>query len=107
MGIAGYGLIIFFMVHYGFFVAIQSVFGFALFSSGNHQMIKEPFYILDNYEFILSLEGIKYALPAIIFMHLEKFIFDFLKNEKYLKFAPEDIMIKPYVRVFIQQFVVF
>ena len=67
---------------------------------------KEPFHIIDNYTTILNLEGIKYALPAILFMHLGKFIFDFLKNKKYLKFTPDDIMIKPYIRVFVQQFVV-
>lgn len=106
MGISGYGLILFFMFHYGFFIGVQSVFGFSLFSFGDKGLIKEPFFILDNYETILQLEGIKYALPAIIFMHLGKFIFDFLKNKKYLKFSTDDIMIKPYVRIFIQQFVV-
>ncbi|WP_347175494.1 DUF6498-containing protein [Polaribacter uvawellassae] len=106
MGISGFGLIFFFMFHYGFFVAIQSIFGFSLFSFGDNGLIKEPFYIFDNYAIILNLEGIKYALPAIIFMHFGKFIFDFLKNKKYLKFSSDDIMIKPYVRVFIQQFVV-
>lgn len=106
MGISGYGLIFFFMFHYGFFVGVQSVFGFSLFSFEDNGFIKEPFSIFDNYETILQLEGIKYALPAIVFMHLGKFLFDFLKNKKYLKFSSDDIMIKPYVRIFIQQFVV-
>ena len=39
-------------------------------------------------------------------MHFGKFIVDFIMGKKYLKFTPEDIMIKPYVRIFIQQFVV-
>ncbi|MFN0728844.1 DUF6498-containing protein [Polaribacter gochangensis] len=105
-GITGYGLVLFFLVHYGFFVAIQSVFGFALFSFGDTEIIKEPFNLLENYQIILNLEGIKYALPAIVFMHFGKFIVDFIMGKKYLKFTPEDIMIKPYVRIFIQQFVV-
>jgi hypothetical protein len=69
-------------------------------------MIKEPFNILENYASILQLEDIKYALPAIIITHLGKFITDFIRNEKYKKMTPNEIMFKPYVRIFIQQFVV-
>lgn len=102
-----YGLILFFLFHFGFFVAIQSIFGFAIFSFGNDaSIIKEPFYLIENYTNILMLEDIQYALPAIIFTHLGKFFTDFLQNKKYQKFSPEEIMFKPYVRIFIQQFVV-
>jgi hypothetical protein len=48
----------------------------------------------------------KYALPAILIMHIGLFFTDYLKNKKYLKFTPEDIMFKPYIRIFVQQFVV-
>ncbi|MCI2229718.1 DUF6498-containing protein [Polaribacter sp. MSW13] len=101
-----YGLILFFLFHYGFFVAIQSIFGFALFGMEANEIIKEPFHIIDNYIAILNLEDVRYALPAIIFMHLGKFISDYLKNEKYKTFTAQEIMFKPYVRIFIQQFVV-
>lgn len=102
----GYLLILFFIFHYGFFVAIQSIFGFAIFSINDNSFIKEPFNLIENYGAILQLEDIKYALPAIIFTHLGKFISDFIRNEKYLKFEAQEIMFKPYVRIFIQQFVV-
>lgn len=101
-----FGLIFFFLFHYGFFVAIQSIFGFALFSFKAETIIKEPFNIIENYISILNLEDIKYVLPAIIFTHLGKFISDFIYNKKYLKFTTKEIMFKPYVRIFIQQFVV-
>ncbi|PQJ79619.1 DUF6498-containing protein [Polaribacter porphyrae] len=101
-----FGLIFFFLIHYGMFVGIQSIFAFALFSIEGKGIIKEPFHIFDNYATILSLEDIKYALPAIIFTHLGKFISDFLHHKKYLKFSAKDIMFKPYLRIFIQQFVV-
>lgn len=102
----GYGLILFFLVHYGFFVAIQSIFGFSMFSAEENTIIKEPFNILENYISILNLEDIKYALPAIVFTHLGKFFSDFINNKKYEKFTANEIMFKPYVRIFIQQFVV-
>ena len=101
-----YGLILFFLVHYGFFVAIQSIFGFSLFGMEGTGIIKEPFNILENYSTILHLEDIQYALPAIIFTHLGKFITDYIGNKKYEKFTAKEIMFKPYVRIFIQQFVV-
>ena len=102
----GFGLVFFFLFHYGFFVAIQSIFGFALFGIEGNTVIKEPFSLFENYAIILQLEDIKYALPAIVLTHLGKFITDFIQNEKYKKFAPSEIMFKPYVRIFIQQFVV-
>jgi hypothetical protein len=101
-----FGLILFFLMHYGFFIAIQSVFGFALFDMGENGIIKEPFNIIKNYIAILNLEDIKYALPAIVFTHLGKFISDYIGNHKYQKFTAKEIMFKPYVRIFIQQFVV-
>lgn len=102
----GYVMIPFFLFHYGFFVAIQSIFGFALFSIDDHSTFKEPFHIIENYSIILNLEDMKYVLPAIILTHLNKFFLDFIKNKKYLKFTTDEIMTKPYLRIFIQQFVV-
>lgn len=103
---SGLGLILFFLFHYGFFVAIQSIFGFALFGIKGKGLITEPFNIIENYTNILNLEDIKYALPAIIFTHLGKFIADYVYHKKYLKFTAKEIMFKPYVRIFVQQFVV-
>ena len=101
-----FGLIFFFLFHYGMFVAIQSVFGFAIFGIRGNGIIKEPFHILENYWIILNLEDIQYALPAIIFTHLGKFVTDYIRNKKYQKFTAKEIMFKPYVRIFVQQFVV-
>ncbi|QOD60181.1 hypothetical protein H9I45_12635 [Polaribacter haliotis] len=101
-----FGLILFFLLHYGMFVAIQSLFGFSLFGMEGTSPIKEPFNIIENYGIILNLEDIKYALPSIIFMHLGKFITDYIHQKKYLEFTAKEIMFKPYVRIFVQQFVV-
>lgn len=103
---SGFSLIFFFLFHYGFFVAIQSIFGFALFGIEGKGIIKEPFNIIENYSAILQLEDIKFALPAILFTHLGKFIADYIQNEKYKIFTASELMTKPYVRIFFQQFVV-
>ena len=103
---SGYGMIVFFLFHYGFFVAIQSIFGFAMFSIGDDVVFKEPFHLIDNYSKILQLADIQYALPAIVFTHLGKFFTDFMAHKKYLKFDIQEIMYAPYVRIIIQQFVV-
>lgn len=102
----GLGLVLFFLFHYGFFVAIQSIFGFAIFSMGDNSSIKEPFNLIENYTNIFQLDDIKYALPAILVMHIGLFFTDFLKNKKHLKFSAKEIMFMPYVRIFVQQFVV-
>ena len=103
---SGYWLILFFLFHYGLFVGIQSIFGFTLFEMDSNSIFREPFQVLKNYQIILGLEDMKYAFPAILFTHIGKFFSDFIKNEKYKKFLPTEIMFKPYVRIFIQQFVV-
>lgn len=103
---SGYILIPFFLFHYGFFVAIQSIFAFALFGIDNNSVFKEPFYILENYAIIINLADMKYVLPAIIFTHIGKFFTDFIHHKKYLQFSANELMTKPYIRIFIQQFVV-
>lgn len=103
---SGYILIPFFLFHYGFFIAIQSIFAFALFGINDNSVFKEPFYILENYAIIINLADMKYVLPAIIFTHIGKFFTDFIHHKKYLQFSANELMTKPYIRIFIQQFVV-
>jgi len=101
-----YFFIPFFIFHYGMFVAIQSVFVFVIFSFDNTNFIKEPFDLINNYRMILHLEGMDYVLPLLIGTQLMKFIFDYLMPKKHMHFTAMEIMSKPYVRIFIQQFTV-
>ncbi len=102
----GYGLILFFIVHYGFFIAIQSIFAFGIFDIDKHSIFRDPINLIENYGIILKLEDISYALPAILFTHAGKFFSDFISNKKYLLFTAKEIMFKPYVRIIVQQFAV-
>ncbi|MBO3097499.1 DUF6498-containing protein [Gelidibacter pelagius] len=99
-------LVLFFMFHYGMFVAIQSVFVFVIIGIDGQTFIREPFYIIENYRGILALEGMAYVLPILIGTQLMKFIFDFMLPKKHLEFAAYEMMYKPYVRIVIQQFAV-
>ncbi|MCK0114503.1 DUF6498-containing protein [Gelidibacter sp. F63206] len=99
-------LVLFFMFHYGMFVAIQSLFVFVIVGIDGQTFIKEPFYIIENYRGILALEGMTYVLTILIGTQLVKFIFDFMLSQKHLEFTAYEIMYKPYVRIVIQQFAV-
>lgn len=101
-----YWIILFFIFHYGFFVGVQSVFGFILFEIEGSVDIGEPFNLIENYSKLLSFDGIQYALPVIFFNHMSWFVMGFLKDKKYHFFTAEEMMFKPYLRIFIQQFVV-
>jgi len=96
----------FFMFHYGMFVAIQSVFAFVIIGFSGKNVISEPFHLIDNYIAILSFEGMAYVLPLLFGTQLMKFVFDFVLPKKYLEFTASEIMVKPYARIFIQQFTV-
>lgn len=97
---------LFFLAHYGGFVAIQSIFLFAIFMLGNSSFVKEPFNLISNYASVLQLEGIPYIVAILGIGQFLKYIFDFLQPKKYLVFTMDEVMFKPYFRIIIQQFVV-
>ena len=96
----------FFIVHYGGFIAIQSVFLFAIFSISGGDLIKEPFNLIENYTTLLKLEGLPVMLLILVVGQIIKYYFDFIQPKKYRLFKVGEIMFKPYLRIFIQQFVV-
>lgn len=101
-----YWIILFFIFHYGFFVGVQSVFGFVLFEIEGSVSLGEPFNLIENYTKLLSFEGIQFALPVIFFNHMNWFVLGFLKEKKYHLFTAKEMLFKPYLRILIQQFVV-
>lgn len=103
--LTGILLMLFFTAHYGMFVAIQSVFAFALFQS-SIPGLKSGFDIFYNYRFILDYEGMYLILTPIIISNLSYFYTNFWRSEKYRDYTPDSILMKPYLRIFIQQFVV-
>lgn len=105
MQLSGIPLMLFFTVHYGMFVGIQSIFAFTLFQT-SVPGLEDGFNLIHNYTFILKSEGMWMILGSIIMTNMGYFFTNFLWNEKYRDYAPDNILMKPYVRIFIQQFVV-
>src|SRR5690606_25782495 len=68
--------------------------------------LKDGFHLVHNYTYILASEGMPLILASIIINNLSYFYTNFWRNEKYKDYAPDNIFMKPYVRIFIQQFVV-
>ncbi|MDT0556124.1 DUF6498-containing protein [Patiriisocius hiemis] len=104
-GVSGYGIIPFFMIHYGMFVAIQSIFAFSFFDSKIPE-IKSGFNLIENYSYLLSQEGIQIIVASLFITNLSYFYNNFLIHKKYQDYKPSSLLFKPYGRIFIQQFVV-
>ena len=99
----GVGLTLFFLVHYGFFVFIQTTFFFVFLSMGDDR-ISDSFG-LSNIITVLQFEGIQVALVLMLFSHIFKFWFNFYNNQRYQEVELALYMFQPYVRIIIQQFV--
>ena len=97
--------IIFFLFHYSFFVAVQSIFVFAIFQFADTN-IREPFNLIANYWYVLSLKGIGYSLLImLVFIGLHTY-FSFIRNYAYHHLTLDGMFFQPYLRIFVQQFTV-
>ncbi len=95
----------FFLMHYMFFVAVPSIFVFAIFSFSD-SAIKDPLDILYNFEYVLSLKGIYYGLITMFIMYSLQTYFGFVRTKIYNSYTLDKLLFQPYVRIFIQQFTV-
>lgn len=101
----GGGMILFFIVHYTFFVAIQSIFVFALLEMKDPKI--EAFNILQNLEHILTTyEGIYPILISLAIFNIADFYFNFIVPKAYENITMEQSFLGPYGRIVVQQFAV-
>ncbi|MEZ4874142.1 MAG: DUF6498-containing protein [Flavobacteriaceae bacterium] len=99
------GIVLFFMAHYGLFVAVQSIFLFSFFQNTLPDL-KDGFHLIHNYGVILKQEGMTIVLASLFVSNLKYFYTNFWQNDQYKDYSPSAIFFKPYVRIFIQQFTV-
>lgn len=99
----GVGLTLFFLVHYGFFVFIQTTFFFVFLSMGDDRISSS--FGVSNFLTIFQFEGVRIALILIMISHAFKYWFNFYKNKRYQEVNLALYMFQPYVRIIIQQFV--
>jgi len=96
--VSGVGLIFFFIFHYGFFIAVQLVFVFVFFDLPNPLKYSSTS--------IIDMNGLIVVLVSILITNLAYFYTNFWLKKKYKDYSPKAIFMKPYARIFIQQFVV-
>lgn len=100
--IFNFASIFFFLIHYGFFVAIQSLILYTAFAINDDRFSTSL--SLNNFKVIFNLEGFYVVATSIVLTHLAEFYFNFIKNKKYFNQNLESYFIKPYLRIFVQQF---
>ncbi len=96
---------LFFLVHYMFFIFVQSVFVFNIIGAEIPE-IQNTFNVLKNMSIAIRMEGM---LPLLGFVLLSQ-SFQYFKRWQnvafFEKYKPSETMFQPYPRVFIQQFTV-
>lgn len=104
-GNANYSLILFFIFHFSFFVAIQLIFVFAFLTISDNN-IKEAFHLIDNIHYVLLYPGMILVLISITVYNLADYVLNFILPKKYETSSFNKIVTEPYVRIFVQQFTV-
>jgi hypothetical protein len=95
----------FFLIHYSFFIFVQSVFVFAMFSMTDKN-IGEPFDVFNNYSYAFTMEGFGLSMTIMVIILLLDTFFTYIKPKTYQYLSAEDLFFKPYIRVLVQQFTV-
>lgn len=94
--LTGIGLVIFFIVHYGFFIFVQMmVFNGFTRDAGFFDSMK-----------LLFTGDYKFALLAIFITKMSAISAEFLWDPKIHTKLPEDVFFEPYPRIVVQQFMV-
>lgn len=100
--VSGLFFILFFIVHYGIFVFVQTQIFFGVSGLIKHGPL------LDTYRGIpkaLGPQGLLLLLIFIVYYTLQN-LFDFFLSGEYKKISMLKLMLQPYGRIFVQQFVV-
>lgn len=95
----------FFLIHYSFFIFVQSIFVFAMFSATDKN-IKEPFNIFDNFAYAFTIDGFGLSMAIMTGVLIMETYVSYIKPQLYKNTSADDLFFKPYIRVLIQQFTV-
>ena len=100
--VSGWFFILFFIIHYGFFVFVQTQIFFSV--SG---LIPDHTFLggYSKIPVLLGSNGKLLLLIFIVYYSLQNFI-DFFVNGNYITISLGKLMFEPYIRIFVQQFVV-
>jgi len=98
----GFYFILFFMVHYGFFVFVQTQIFFAATDLNNSAI---GFGIYSKIPGMLGPEGRLLILIFIVYYTVQG-LFSFFGGGEYKRTSMSTVMFEPYIRIFVQQFIV-
>lgn len=97
-----YFSVFFFLAHFGGFVAIQSLLIYTAFAIKDNRFSTSL--NISNFTDLVYLNGFKVIIGSIVISNLATLFISFIKEKKYQHASLETYMIKPYLRIFIQQF---
>lgn len=100
-----WGAILFFMFHYFFFIAIQSIFAFVLFDK-YLPTDNEAFGLIDNYTWLFSQHEFELIFGILAVSHIGIALREWFIPEKYHTYTLKNLFMQPYIRILVQQFVV-
>ena len=103
--IKGWGIIPFFLVHYFFFVFVQSIFIFSTVGRSLPELPSDGFDVWTNYYFLLSQTDMQLAFASIAIANLSYSIRNFFLPKRYHEFPITALFMQPYIRIFVQQLV--
>lgn len=94
--------IVFFVVHYFFFVFVQSVFVFSFFSPAAFGFA-DGFKVFRNYALLLQRPDMQLVLGIVVATQLGAVVKNFYLPRKYDVYTLEQLFLQPYLRIFVQQ----
>jgi len=95
--------IVFFLVHYFFFVFGQSIFIFSFFGKKEFGF-ENAFSVFKNYYILLQRPDMQLVLGIVTATQLGSAIMYFFMPRKYNQYTLEQLFLQPYLRIVVQQF---
>ncbi|MBL6962643.1 MAG: hypothetical protein ISR55_02375 [Bacteroidetes bacterium] len=105
----GYFVIPFFIFHYGFFIFVQLTILNSVLSMSTTDFSYHSNSLIPNFiEFFSACFNQKGELLLVIFLvtHLFDFMFRYVRSKSFKNISTSKQMFEPYVRIFVQQFIV-
>ena len=101
----GWGIIPFFLVHYFFFIFVQSIFIFSTVGKSLPGLPSDGFNVWANYRFLLSQTDMQLAFASIAIASLAYSIRNFFIPQRYHNYTLSILFMQPYIRIFVQQLI--
>lgn len=97
-------MIPFFIFHFFFFIAMQSLFVFTILGDQKMNDFEE---VPGMFTQLISADtALGASIISILASHIFSFVVNYIGNKEYSKIGLPTLMFQPYIRIFIQQFVV-